>query len=79
MYIPGLLNGSTALQLYSSTGDGLSQDEKIQMSQKASPVLLGEASRSNGDQESDNYRYTQSELLRSTPILALALGGPGMD
>lgn len=47
--------------------------------QKASPGLLGDSSKTSSDQESDNYRYTQCEILKSTPILALAMGGPGMD
>jgi capsular exopolysaccharide synthesis family protein len=44
---------------------------------KAAPAIMSE--RPQETEKSDNYLYTQSEMLRSTPILALALGAPGTD
>ncbi len=44
---------------------------------KAAPSIMSD--RQAETESSDNYLYTQSEMLRSTPILALALSQPGID
>ncbi len=43
---------------------------------KAAPSIMSDR---QDTENGDNYLYTQSEMLRSTPILALALGAPGTD
>ncbi len=43
---------------------------------KAAPSIMSDRQEA---ENSDNYLYTQSEMLRSTPILALALGAAGTD
>lgn len=44
---------------------------------KAAPAIMSD--RQPETERSDNYLYTQSEMLRSTPILALALSAPETD
>ncbi|MGB7161546.1 MAG: polysaccharide biosynthesis tyrosine autokinase [Tepidisphaeraceae bacterium] len=43
---------------------------------KSAPAIMSDRQET---ESSDNYLYTQCEMLRSTPILALALGAPGME
>lgn len=44
---------------------------------QATPAIM--SAERQDPERSDNYLFTESEMLRSTPILALALGQPGTD
>jgi capsular exopolysaccharide synthesis family protein len=46
---------------------------------RSGPTLLPTANpRANDDGDPDNFLYTQKEILTSTPVLAIALGTPGV-